>query len=316
MSATQQQPERPTRGMKVVLFCGGQGLRIRDYDHQVPKPMVPVGYRPILWHIMRWYAHHGHRDFILCLGHGADAIKRYFLEYDESVTNDFVLSPRSGSRSGRRSVDASRQHDVDLVTDDTSDWSIGFVDTGKNANIGERLTAVRPYLGDDEWFLANYADGLSDVPMPEMIEHVQEAHARNGTLATFARVRPSQTFHCVNSDDDGTVRSIAEVGGRDLWINGGFFCLHRDFFNHLDEGEDLVGDALPKLIPFGRLTSWRHEGFFAAMDTFKEQQQLANMHAEGIAPWEVWRHEKRRQRDAAVMRRFQQSDSNKLRTVA
>ena len=322
MSVTSVPPPPPhtdrPRGLKVVLFCGGQGMRIRDYDQKVPKPMVPVGYRPVLWHIMRWYAHHGHRDFILCLGHGADVIKRYFLDYDESVTNDFVLRPRDRSRLGRRDVDdgPQRQHSVELVTDDTSDWSIGFVDTGKNACIGERLSAVRPYLEDDEWFLANYADGLSDAPMNDMIAHAQQSHAERGTLASFLKVRPSQTFHCVNTSDDGTVKSIEDVSREELWINGGFFTLHRNIFDHLGEGEDLVGHALPRLIPSGRLTSWRHDGFFAAMDTFKEQQHLANLHSEGLAPWEVWRHEKRRQRDAAVIARFQAKQPEVMRTVA
>jgi glucose-1-phosphate cytidylyltransferase len=297
--------ESPQRGMKVVLFCGGQGLRIRDYDHRVPKPMVPVGYRPVLWHIMRWYAHHGHRDFILCLGHGADVIKRYFLDYDETVTNDFTLKPQTGDRLGRRQTDGSRQHSVDLVTDDTSDWSIGFVDTGKNAQIGERLTAVREYLGDDEWFLANYADGLSDIDLPAMIADTQAKYKQNRTAAAFMRVRPSQTFHCVETDDDGVVRGLHDVRKQDVWINGGYFVLHKSLFDVLGEGEDLVGDALPRLATNGQLAAWRHDGFFAAMDTFKEQQHLSNLHADGLAPWEVWRHDKRRERDASVRRRFE-----------
>ncbi|MEM1013718.1 MAG: sugar phosphate nucleotidyltransferase [Planctomycetota bacterium] len=291
------------RGLKVVLFCGGQGLRIRDYDHRVPKPMVPVGYRPVLWHIMRWYAHYGHRDFILCLGHGADVIKRYFLDYDETVTNDFVLKPQNSSRVGRRQTDGAARHEVDLVTDDTSDWSIGFVDTGTNAQIGERLTAVREYLGDDEWFLANYADGLSDLDLPAMIADTQEKFAQNETAASFMKVRPSQSFHCVETDKQGTVRGLHDVKKQDIWINGGYFCLHRSLFDVLGEGEDLVGDALPRLAFEGRLAAWQHDGFFAAMDTFKEQQHLSSLHQEGNAPWEVWRPEKRQERDRAVAAR-------------
>ncbi len=298
-------PVQPAkRGMKVVLFCGGQGLRIRDYDHRVPKPMVPVGYRPVLWHIMRWYAHHGHRDFILCLGHGADVIKRYFLDYDETVTNDFILKPQSNARTGRRQSDGMARHDVDLVTDDTRDWSIGFVDTGTNAKIGERLTAVREYLGNDEWFLANYADGLSDLDLPTMIEDTQRRYAENKTAASFMRVRPSQSFHCVETDDHGVVRGLHDVRQQDVWINGGYFVLHNSVFNVLGEGEDLVGDALPRLATEGRLAAWTHDSFFAAMDTFKEQQHLSSLHSEGLAPWEVWRHAKREERDLAVAGRL------------
>ena len=285
--------------MKVVLFCGGQGLRLRDYGENVPKPMVPIGYRPVLWHVMRWYAEHGHNEFILCLGHGADVIKNYFLNYDETVTNDFVLRPSSRAADGRRASDAGAAvpRDVELVTNDTSDWSITFADTGRNANIGERLAAVRPYLGEDEFFLANYADGVSDAPLPQMIDDLRTKHAANGTAATFLKVRPSQSFHCVESDADGGVRGLHDVTACDIWINGGYFVLHRDVFNYMRRGEELVGPTFERLIQAGRLTSWRHEGFFAAMDTFKEQRQLQQLHDDDAAPWEIWNTAKRSLRD-------------------
>ena len=286
--------------MKVVLFCGGQGLRLREFGGDVPKPMVPLGYRPVLWHVMRWYAHHGHTDFVLCLGHGADAVKRYFLDYDETTTNDFVLRPTP--RNGRRADDERPRNRARLVTDDIGDWSITFVDTGINANIGERLSAVRPYLGDDEFFLANYADGLTDAPLPRMIDDLRRKHRRDGTAATFLRVRPSQSFHCMEADDDGTITAIKEVQRCDVWINGGYFVLHRDVFDVLGPGEELVGPAFDRLVARRRLTSWRHDGFFAAMDTFKEQQHLARLHAEGLAPWQVWNPAKSAQRDAAAVR--------------
>src|ERR1700728_3624546 len=145
-----------SRQMKVVLFCGGLGLRIRDTD-DVPKPMVQIGYRPILWHVMKYYAHFGHKDFILCLGHRADVIKNYFLNYNECVSNDFVLS-----QGGKK---------VDLLNSDIDDWNITFVDTGTGSNIGERLKAVEKYLEGEEEFLANYSDGVTDLPLPAQIEH-------------------------------------------------------------------------------------------------------------------------------------------------
>ncbi len=147
--------------MKVVLFCGGQGLRLREFSETLPKPMVPIGHRPIIWHLMKYYAHYGHRDFILCLGHKSDVIKSYFRNYDETVSNDFVL--RDGGRS------------VQLLNADIQNWSITFVDTGIQASVGERLRAVREHLRGEDWFLANYSDGLSDVPLPSLIEHFKQA---------------------------------------------------------------------------------------------------------------------------------------------
>ena len=294
--------------MKVVLFCGGRGLRLREYSQAVPKPMVPVGYRPVLWHIMKYYAHFGHNDFVLCLGHQADVVKRYFLEYDETVTNDFVLNPASPDLPGRRGDDRPNRRRLELVTDDIRDWRITFVDTGLHANIGERLAAVKPYLEGEETFLANYADGLSDLPLPEMLAHADEAHADHGALASFMQVRPSQSFHCIDSDDTGRVRSLKTVTDCDIWINGGFFVLRRGVFDYMHPGDELVGPTFDRLIEAGKLTSYRYDGFFGAMDTFKEQQELTKMHADGKAPWEVWRDEKRRTRDAvaAVMHNAEQ----------
>src|SRR4051812_32379317 len=138
--------------MKVVLFCGGLGMRMREFSEAVPKPMVPIGYRPILWHVMKYYAHHGHKDFILCLGYKADVIKNYFLEYNECLSNDFVLS--KGAKN------------IELLGRDIDDWNITFVDTGLTSNVGMRLRAVQKHLKGEEMFLANYTDGLSDVPLP------------------------------------------------------------------------------------------------------------------------------------------------------
>ena len=151
--------------MKVVLFCGGLGTRIREYPEPVPKPMITIGYRPILWHVMKYYAHYGHKDFILCLGYKADAVKNYFLNYDECVSNNFVLS--NGGKKLR------------LMNSDIHDWNITLVDTGISSNIGQRLKAVEPYLEGESMFLANYSDGLTDLPLPEYIDHfLQQGQGR------------------------------------------------------------------------------------------------------------------------------------------
>jgi glucose-1-phosphate cytidylyltransferase len=256
--------------MKVVLFCGGFGTRLREYSESIPKPMVPIGYRPILWHVMKYYAHYGHKDFILCLGFKADVVKRYFLEYDECASNDFVLS-----RGGR----------VDLLASDTHDWTITFVDTGTRAKIGERLLAVRPHLDGEETFLANYSDGLSDVHLPDLVDF----HRKQDAVATFLTVKPSQSFHTVQVGPDGVVNRLEAVTETDTWINAGFFVLQHEVFDYLHEGEELVGEAFGRLIGERRLCAARYDGFFGCMDTFKEKQQLDDMHARGETPWEVWK---------------------------
>ncbi len=255
--------------MKVVLFCGGFGMRIREYSEDVPKPMVPIGYRPILWHVMKYYAHWGHRDFILCLGYKADVIKRYFLEYDEALSNDFTLT--GGNQ-------------VELHNRDIDDWRITFVDTGLNTNIGGRLRAVRDYLGDDEMFLANYSDNLTTVPLDRMIDSFRASD----NVASFLCVRPSQSFHLVNLDGDDHVESIRHVSQSDVWINGGYFVLRREIFDYMEEGDELVEKPFERLIAEKRLAAYRWDGFFVCMDTFKERQMLEDLYVRGEAPWTVW----------------------------
>jgi glucose-1-phosphate cytidylyltransferase len=255
--------------MKVVLFCGGFGTRIRDYSESVPKPMVPIGYRPVLWHIMKYYAHFGHKDFILALGYKADVVKNYFLNYDEAVSNDFVLNG---------------QHGVELLGSDIHDWRITFVDTGLHANIGQRLRAVRRFLEGEEVFLANYSDGLTDL---DLDAYVATALARKRT-ATFLKVRPSQTFHVVRSADDHLVTDIQHVVHTDVWINGGFFVLTQDVFERMRPGEELVEEPFRRLRDERQLMALPHEGFFMAMDTFKEREQLEGLWRNEKAPWQVW----------------------------
>ena len=158
--------------MKVVLFCGGLGMRIRDAEN-LPKPMQLIGLRPLLWHVMKYYAHYGHKDFILCLGHRADAIKNYFLTYNECLSNDFILS--AGGKN------------LELMSSDIEDWRITFAYTGINSNIGQRLKAVEKYLEGETEFLANYSDGLTDLPLPEQLEHFRQ----QGKVASFLCVRPN-----------------------------------------------------------------------------------------------------------------------------
>jgi glucose-1-phosphate cytidylyltransferase len=258
--------------LKVVLFCGGLGLRMRSGDSAQPKPMMKIGSRPVLWHVMRYYAHFGYHDFILCLGYGADAVKEYFLDYRETHSNDFVLS--AGGR-------------VDLLGSDISDWSITFVDTGIETAIGERLRRVRKYLGDDEYFLANYGDVLTDAPMDRIVEDFRRTDAVGSLLA----VRPPDSFHAVSIDAGGRVTGLQAAAEMDLRVNGGYFVLRQGIFDYLDEGDDLVGDAIPRAAREGRFRAVRHDGFWAPMDTLKEQAELERLYRQGRSPWVLWRGE-------------------------
>ncbi|MBI5165206.1 MAG: glucose-1-phosphate cytidylyltransferase [Magnetospirillum sp.] len=257
--------------MKVVLFCGGLGMRMRDYSQQIPKPMACLRNRPLLWHVMRWYAHWGHTDFILCLGHRGEAIKEYFLGYNEALSNDFVLSD-----GGRR---------VELLREDIRDWRITFVDTGQHANIGERLKAVEPYVAGEEMFLANYSDGLTDCPLPRIVER----HRSTGAAATFLAVRPSHSFHLADLRGDGTVAGIRDVKAAEIWVNGGYFVLSPAVFAAMREGEELVVEPFQRLIEANRLSACRYEGFWRAVDTFKDLTEMEAMLSHGPGPWELWR---------------------------
>jgi glucose-1-phosphate cytidylyltransferase len=257
--------------MRVVLFCGGQGLRLREHSESIPKPMVSVGYRPILWHVMRYYAHFGHNDFILCLGYRGDAIKEYFLRYSETISNDFVLS-----EGGKR---------VELLGSDAESWRISFIDTGLNTPVGQRLKAVSQYLRGDDIFLANYGDVVTDAPLPTIIDEF----ARSGKMAAFLCVRPTPyTFHLVNLDDHHEVTGVQEVSTADLWINGGYFIFRAEVLDEIGPDEDLVRDVMPRLIAAKQVMGFRYDGFWAPMDTVRDWQTLESYVTAGRMPWAVW----------------------------
>ena len=258
--------------MKVVLFCGGLGLRIRDAEN-IPKPMVQIGYRPILWHVMKYYAHYGQKDFILCLGYGADAVKNYFLNYNECASNDFILSG-----GGKK---------LELFNSDIHDWRITFADTGINSNIGQRLKAVEKYLQADEEFLANYSDGLTDLPLPEQLEHFHQ----HGKIASFLCVRPNLSYHIVSlQEGNGSlVSGIHAINNGTVRINGGFFIFKKRIFDYIGEKEELVNGPFQRLVEEKQLIGYPYDGFWASMDTFKDKQELENLCTGGVAPWEVWK---------------------------
>jgi len=257
--------------MKVVLFCGGLGMRMREGPASAPKPMNMIGDRPLLWHVMRYYAHFGHTDFILCLGYGAAAVKDYFLRYDETQSNDFTLV--AGSRN------------VEMHSTDITEWKISFIDTGLHSSIGERLMRVRALVEGEDMFLANYADTLTDAPLDQMVDRFQQAP---DAVASMLAVPPVSTHHVVEVADTGQVTGVRAVTELMQWENGGYFVMRPGIFDALREGEDMVPHAFHRLVPERKLLAQRYNGFWRAADTFKDRAELEDMFHRGQCPWMLW----------------------------
>lgn len=253
--------------MKVVLFCGGLGTRIREYSDSIPKPMIPLGAQPILRHVMQYYADYGHDDFTLCLGYKANVIKDFFLNARPQTFADCVVS--GGGR------------DVRLLSEEQKDWRVTLIDTGIWRNIGERLWAVRHLVRDEEVFLANYSDGLTDVDLDAMTERF----LASGAVASFLAVRPPLTYHLADIGEDGRVREFRTSTTSDIWINGGYFLFRREIFDYMREGEELVIEPFRRLIAENRLLAFKHEGFWRSMDTLRDWQVLEDMVEKGDMPW-------------------------------
>ena len=255
--------------MKVVLFCGGLGMRMRDGVTSAPKPMAMIGERPLLWHVMRYYAHFGHTDFVLCLGYGASAVKDFFLSYDETRSNDFVLN--GGGQ-------------VELFKTDISEWRITFVDTGLHSAIGERLRRVRRFVEDEEMFLANYADVFTDAPLPDMVARF----AATDAIVSLLAVPPQSSHHVVDIGESGLITGVTPVRDLRQWENGGYFVIRPEIFDHLNESEDLVEDALVRLVTQQKVLAYPYKGYWSPADTVKERAQLEEMYHRGECPWMVW----------------------------
>jgi len=229
--------------------------------------MVPVGSRPILWHVMRYFARHGYREFVLCLGYQAEVIKDYFLRYNEAISNDFVLSHGG--------------HELRLLSSDIDDWEITFADTGMRANIGERLVAVRRHVDSDDVFLANYGDTLTDAPLSQFVD----TFLATDHIAAFLSIRPTYSFHVVEADADGTVTSVRHVSDAGIRINGGYFIFRKAIFDYIRPGEELVEEPFQRLLAEGRLMAFQYDGFWAPMDTLNDKQELDALMERGNPPW-------------------------------
>jgi glucose-1-phosphate cytidylyltransferase len=258
--------------MKVVVLCGGYGTRMLNETEYRPKPLVDIGGRPILWHIMKLYAHFGFQNFVLCLGYRGTMIKEYFLNY-EAINNDFTISL---GRSNQITY-----HD----SHDEQGFTVTLVDTGLDTMTGGRIRRVRDHIGAAERFMVTYGDGLSDVHIPSLLSF----HEHHGKVATMTTVNPFSRFGCVETGEADQVTKFREKGRIESWVNAGFFVFEPALFDYL-EGDDTVLEAAPleKMASDRELMAYRHRGFFFAMDTPRDHLQLSDMMANKNAPWMIW----------------------------
>ena len=259
--------------MKTVILCGGYGTRIRGVADNIPKPMIPLGDFPILWHIMKGYAAAGHRDFVLCLGYKGEVIKDFFLNY-QARTNDFTITLGKD-----RAIDYHGEHDE-------SGWTVTLADTGLDSMTGTRVARVRHYVGDDD-FLLTYGDGLADIDYGKLLAF----HRAHGKAMTVTGVRPPGRFGEMECNDDGQVREFNEKpqasGGL---ISGGFFVCSTKVFDYLGGGPDVVLEQAPmrRMVADGEMMVYRHDGFWQCMDTYRDYRLLDDLWTGGKAPWKAW----------------------------
>lgn len=267
-------------GLPVVILCGGKGTRIRSVSEDVPKPLIEIGGKPILWHLMRFYAHHGHREFILCLGYKAEAVKRWFMDYQAWRTEDFTLafSPHNGEE--RRAKVRAPVH---------APWTITFVDTGAETNTGGRIKRVAPHV-KGRTFLASYGDCLSDVDLSRLVAF----HQAGKRVATLTAVRPLSQFGILELDGSARVKAFHEKPRMTSWVNGGFFVFDRRIFDYLGDNDILERAPFERLARDGQIGAYRHEGLWECMDTYQDNLRMNRLWEEGKAAWQVW--EKKRKK--------------------
>lgn len=259
--------------MKTVILCGGYGTRIRDVADNIPKPMIPVGNYPILWHIMKYYAHYGHKQFVLCLGYKSEVIKDFFLNY-EAHTRDFTVS-------------LGAQRVIEYHSSHSEDWQVTLAETGLNAMTGARVKRIQKYVAGKDSFMLTYGDGVGDIDLEKLIEF----HKSHGKILTVTGVRPPGRFGEINSDTSGKIIEFNEkpqaTGGR---ISGGFFVCRPELFDYLNDRDDLVFEQEPinSLVRDGQMMVYEHDGFWQPMDTYRDYSLLNGLSEQGKAPWIKW----------------------------
>lgn len=258
--------------MKVVILCGGLGTRMREETEFRPKPLVDIGGRPILWHIMKCYAHYGFRDFVLCLGYRGSMIKEYFLNY-EAMNNDFTVCLGKKAR-----VEYNDDHEE-------QDFVVTLAETGADTMTGGRLKRAAKYLQHEDRFMVTYGDGLSDVNLEKLIRF----HKAHGKLATVTTFRPVSRFGILDINGANQVQNFIEKPRSDAWASAGFFVFEKKVLEYLDGDETILErEPLERLAAQGQLMAYHHDGFFYAMDTYREYQALNELWKSGEAPWKQW----------------------------
>jgi glucose-1-phosphate cytidylyltransferase len=259
--------------MKVVILCGGRGTRLNEETEFKPKPMVMVGDRPMLWHIMRLYSHYGYNDFVLCLGYKGNAIKNYFLNHDELV-HDFTLKLGSGSKT------------ISHHANKTPHWNITFADTGLVCDTGSRVARIKKYIRDDENFFLTYGDGLADINIPKLLDY----HQKQNKIVTVTSIRPPNPFGVLEIDDRNHITSFAEKHQSKDWTNGGFFVCNKKVFNYLDDKGQCIFEQGPvqKMAQEKQLVAYKHHDFWHCVDTLKHAEGLNSLYNKGTRPWMVW----------------------------
>jgi len=257
--------------MKSVILAGGLGTRLREETEFRPKPMVPIGGKPILWHIMKTFSHHGHQDFVVCTGYRGDYIRQYFHEF-EAMNSDFTV--KIGSKERIRTHGSLEE----------SGWEVTVADTGAETMTGGRVFRVRDYVGK-ETFMCTYGDGLADVNIQELLKF----HKSHGKLATVTAVRPVSRFGVLEMDEQGNVESFQEKPQSAGWINAGYFVFEPEIFEYLEDNSILEREPMANLARDGQLVAYKHDGFFQPMDTYREMSMLNEMWDKGQAPWKVWK---------------------------
>ena len=256
---------------KVVILCGGKGTRMEHETEFRPKPLVPIGDKPILWHIMKTYAHHGYNDFVLCLGYKGAMIKRYFLDY-ECMTRDFTITL------------GSKQELAFHDTHSEEDFTVTLADTGLETNTGGRIKRIEKYIEQDTSFFASYGDGVANIDIAALLRFHQEM----GRIATVTGVHPFSRFGVVQSDGRGLVTAFKEKPQVNGLVSGGFFVFNREVFDYLDDNSVLEKEPLERLAAAGQLAVYRHDGFWQCMDTRTDLRILNELWASGNAPWRIW----------------------------
>jgi len=257
---------------KVVILCGGKGTRLKEHTEYLPKPLVEIGGRPILWHVMKIYSHYGFKDFILCLGYKSDNIKEFFVNYANWRDTDFSLNMG------------------DVVTnktfhDDIKDWNITFVDTGLDTNTGGRIKKVEPYIDGNDFFVT-YADAVSDVDLNALLDF----HRKKNKVATITCINPLSQFGIIKSDKKSVITEFREKPKLGEWINGGFFVFKKKFFKYLRNEDVLERDTFTRLVPKEQAIAYKFKGFWACMDTYKDTIMLDSLFRKGDCPWIKWDH--------------------------